>query len=299
LPVNARGGLSGVVLRHAVGKSTLAEGFAVPRGLEHWIQAPDAGHKRTIYLLFNELRVPATLRRLANARRHVQVRYQGTEGRPFREWLANSFRSSSLDLEGEYIELSRISENEFRVCAFPASSQPDRHLAITEWLFHRTSNDVFERYAAAREIPAIVRNIKFNRSEGQNYYNMLLSSHFSDWNWETEKQVIPELPLRCDFLKDAVQVEVEFGNARTYYQDFIKFMLAYNQQAAEVGILVVPSEAFARQLCEVGRKRAVASGRHYYSGMIHLGKVRRELEFLKFMLKMPIAVPALGSHRAR
>jgi len=292
--VNTNGGGGAVVLRHAVGKSTLAEGFAVPRGLEHWIQAPDAGHKRTIYLLFNELRVPATLRRLANARGHVQIKYENADGRPFRDWLARNFRSSALGLDGEYMELSRICESEFRVCAFPASSQPDRHLAITEWLFHRTSSDVFERYAAAREIPAIVRNIKFNGSEGQEYYNRLLSSHFSDWSWESEKRVIPELPLRCDFLKDAVQVEVEFGNARTYYQDFIKFMLAHNQRAADVGILVVPSEVFARQLCAVGRQRAIASGRHYYSGMIHLGKVRRELEFLKFMLKMPIAIAGIG-----
>ena len=41
------------VLRHAVGKSTLAEGFAIPRGFEEWIEAPSKGSKREIRLEFD------------------------------------------------------------------------------------------------------------------------------------------------------------------------------------------------------------------------------------------------------
>jgi hypothetical protein len=288
---NDRGG---VVVRHAVGKSTLNEGFTVPRSFEDWIEAPATGQKRTVFLSFDGQKAPATLRRLANARGHVQVKYENAAGRPFRDWLAKHFRLSADGPVGEYIEISRISQSEYRIRAFPASAQPEGRLEVTEWLFHGTDSGVFEQYSAMREIPAIIRSIGFNKCEGQNYYNRLLSSHFAEWDWESEKQVIPELPLKCDFVKDAVQVEVEFGNARTYYQDFIKFMLAHNQRTAEIGILVVPSEVFARQLCAVGRQRAVAKGRRCYSGMIHLEKVRRELEFLKFMLTMPIAIAGIG-----
>jgi hypothetical protein len=90
------------------------------------------------------------------------------------------------------------------------------------------------------------------------------------------------------------EVEVEFGNARTYYQDYIKFMLSFNRKVSQIGVLIVPTEGFARTMCEVGRKKAVAKGRHSYSGMIHLEKVRRELQYLEFMLHMPLAIAGIG-----
>ena len=68
------------VLRHAVGKSTLKEGIAVPKALEKWIGAPAAGQKRHIILMFENGRVRAILRRLANARKHVQIKYENKEG---------------------------------------------------------------------------------------------------------------------------------------------------------------------------------------------------------------------------
>ena len=282
------------VLRHAVGKSTIQEGFTVPRNLENWLNAPAAGQKRTVVLHFDEHTAPATLRRLANARGHVQVKYENEAGRPFREWLTRHFELPTDASRGDFIELSRISADEYRVRAFPAVAQPKRHLDVDKWLFHRTDCRVLERHAAVREIPAIMRNIGYDASKSQNYYNQLLSSRFVDWAWVPEKLVIPELLLRCDFTKDTAMVEVEFGNARTYYQDFIKFMLSHNRRSAEIGKLVVPSLVFARHLCDVGRKRAMASGRQFYSGMMHFEKVRRELEYLKFMLSMPIAVAGIG-----
>ena len=86
--------------------------------------------------------------------------------------------------------------------------------------------------------------------EGQKYYNRQLLQGFGKWDWEAEKKVIPELPLKSDFIKDFVQVEVEFGNARTYYQDYIKFMIAFNQKAAEVGVFSYTYKGFRPQtLC--------------------------------------------------
>lgn len=107
--------------------------------------------------------------------------------------------------------------------------------------------------------------------------------------------MIPELPLKSDFSKGCVQVEVEFGNARTYYQDYVKFMLAARYKTCDFGILIVPTESFARSLCEVGRRRAVAKGRRCYSGMIHLEKIRRELDYLRFMLATPFAIAGIGA----
>ena len=283
-------------LRHVVGKSTLAEGLTVPKGLEEWIRAPDAGEKRQIKLLYDEGEITATLRRLANARGHVQIKYQNKEAARFRRWLTWVFSATVTGMEGEYLELVRVGGDTFRVNAFPINRQPAKGLVVSEWILHRTSEHAVETYEPIREIPAIVQSVEFNAAEGQGFYNRLLRKAFSQWHWESEKRVHPDLLLKCDFIKGAVLVEVEFGNARTYYQDYIKFMLAFNQKAAEVGVLVVPAQAFARLLCDVGRAKAVAQGRRYYSGMIDMAKVRRELPYLDFMLSMPLAIAAIGVH---
>lgn len=280
--------------RHVIGKSTLVEGMAVPKDREAWMRAPAVGEKREIKLLFEEGETKATLRRIANTRGHVQIKYETRDATAFREWLKKVFASTVSGMEGEYLELVRVEGDTFRVNAFPLSRQPARRLVVAEWIFHRTTDRAFETYGPIREIPAIVQSVEFSATEGQSFYNRQLSRFFGEWNWAAERRVIPSLPLKSDFIKGAVQVEVEFGNARTYYQDYIKFMLAFNQKAAQVGVLVVPTEEFARTFCEVGRRKAVVNGRHSYSGMIHLEKVRRELEYLAFMLNMPIAIAGIG-----
>lgn len=282
------------IFRHVVGKSTLQEGMAVPRALEEWIQAPAIGEKREIRLLFEGGQATATLRRIENTVGHVQIKYENRTGLPLRVWLQRLFGSTETGMEGEYLELVRIEGDTFQINAFPLSRQPSTRLVVTEWMFHRATDHVFKTFGALREIPAVVQGIEVKAHEGQGFYNRQLSCGFAKWNWIAEKLVVPGLALKSDFVKDGVQVEVEFGNARTYYQDYIKFMLAFNQKIAEIGVLVVPTEAFARSLCTVGREKAIAKGRHSYSGMIHLEKVRRELSHLTFMLNMPIAVVGIG-----
>lgn len=281
------------VLRHTVGKSTLKEGMAVPKALEKWVGAPAAGQKRHIVLVFDNGRVRATLRRLANARGHVQIKYENKEGLPFRNWLASLFSPSEAGMEGEYLELERVELDTFRVHPFPLSCQPQNRLTIVDWILHRTDERALRSFPPVREIPAIIQSVQFIPSEGQAFYNRQLSRFFVSWQWERERRVIPELPLKSDFVKSSVQVEVEFGNARTYYQDYIKFLLAFEQRTADLGVLIVPTAAFAETLCAVGRRKAKEKGRSSYTGMIHIEKVRRELPFLSFMLNVPLAIAGI------
>ncbi|MGC8863927.1 MAG: hypothetical protein ACP5R5_14310, partial [Armatimonadota bacterium] len=37
------------------------------------------------------------------------------------------------------------------------------------------------------------------------------------------------------------QAQIEFGNARTYYQDYVKFLLGNRYAGVGLGVLVVPS----------------------------------------------------------
>ena len=282
------------VLRHAVGKSTLNEGFAVPRSCEEWIHAPERGERREIRLAFEGAEIPATLRRIDNEKGSVQVKYENKAGEALRDWLSTVFAASVDGPCGEYFELSKVEEGLFRITPFPASLASGPRLQVEQWLFHGGAEKLLEHNPVA-EIPAVVRAVSFENKEGQAYFNRALSGSFREWDWHTECRAIPELGLKCDFCKDRVQVEVEFGNARTYYQDFIKFLLANHYGDAAIGVLIVPTGAFARHLCEVGRLRAVEKGRSQYSGMIDFDKVNREFEYLKFMMAMPIAVAGIGS----
>jgi len=284
------------VLRHAIGKSTFAEGIAVPRHLESWVNAPSAGQKRSVTLHFGGFSAVATLRRLRNARGHVQIKYENKAGEAFRRWLEVTFSASQRAARGEYLELRKIGEDDYEVTAYPVTAMTVERLEIREWIFHCADEAMLERHAQIREIPAVVQSVAVVRDNGQDYYNRQLSHFFGVWKWDSERRIIPELPLKVDFMKDKVVVEVEFGNARTYYQDYVKFMLALNRRTAEIGVLIVPTEDFARCLCETGRRRAEARGRHTYSGMIHLEKVRRELQYLKFMLSGPIAIAGICMH---
>lgn len=281
--------------KHAVGKSTLKEGFAVPKDAELWMNAPDKGGKRIIWLLFGGYRVPATLRRLDNERAHVQVKYETRDGEPFRNWLVSTFATRPDAGSGEYFELAKVGLDEFEIKAYPAQASLFPHLAVDRWLFHGGADRFLETGTALSEIPAVLRTVEFRNDEGQSHYNRAISASFQDWQWDCERQVIPQLGLKYDFAKDGVQVEVEFGNARTYYQDYIKFLLAHRRQLAQVGVLLVPSEAFAKHLCEIGSQRAREKGRGLYSGMIHFEKVHREFSHLEFMLTMPIAVAGIGT----
>ena len=283
------------VLRHAVGKSTFKDGFTVPRDFENWIGAPDRGCKREIRLLFERQSIPATLRRIDNEQGSVHVRYGNGAGAPFRAWLVKVFAATLAGASDEFFEVRRAQGDALLILPFPSSDESEPRLRIDKWVFHRGSDRLFERDTPLAEIPSIVRGVPFVLEEGQFFYNQAFSRSFSRWNWRSETRVIPELGLKSDFAKEGVQVEVEFGNARSYYQDYIKFLLGNHYSGTRLGVLVVPTTAFAKHLCEVGRRRAVSKGRTQYSGMIDFDKVCRELRYIDFMLLMPLAIAGISN----
>ena len=99
--------------------------------------------------------------------------------------------------------------------------------------------------------------------------------------------------------KNGVWVEVEFGNARVYYQDYIKFLLALRHRTARLGILLCPTNAFAQLLCDLGQRRASVKSdgnskhRPSYSGMMSYEKAMRELPFLEFILTGSIVIAGI------
>ena len=283
-----------MTFKHAIGKSTFEEGFTIPKELWQWIGVTKKGKKKSIVLLFDEKQINATLRRVNNKYGHVQVKYENFAGEEFRRWLLKTFKASLETQCGEYFELKKIDSDKYLVKPFPIETDSSKVLTISQWLFHKGANKFFETEATLREINAITRCIDIKINEGQGYYNKAFSISFKSWGWEREKRVTPELGLKCDFVKNKIHVEVEFGNARAYYQDYIKFLIAYHNKSASIGVLIVPTTSFAKILCDVGRCRAQKKGRKYYSGMIDFEKVYREYNFIKEILSMPIAIAGIG-----
>ncbi|MBU1024111.1 hypothetical protein KKB99_07500 [bacterium] len=277
-------------LKHAIGKSTLKEGFTIPKEFWLWVDAPEKGEKKTIALVFNDNQTKVTLRRLDNEYGHVQIKYYNQAGQVFKDWLNHIFKATLDKLCGEYFELEKLGQDQYKITPFPVCADLTPRLTTSQWLFHNVSEDQFEKETNLREISAVIRGVEITKNEGQSYYNKEFHLNFKAWGWETEKLVTPELGLKCDFIKDKTFVEVEFGNARSYYQDYIKFLIAYHNNLANIGVLIVPSASFAKQLCDVGRSRAIEKGKKYYSGMIDFEKVKREYKYVASFLNIPVTV---------
>ncbi len=249
-------------------------------------------------LIFDDKEVSSTLRRLNNAVGHVQIKYETKRQKDFRKWLNEKFKYSEDDkIRNGLLEFHKISQDIYKVNGIIEGEEKESKLKIEKQYFHREPEYFEEISADLSEINDIINGIDFKFDEKQSYYNQRMKEGFLIRNWECEKRVIRELGLKCDFRREKTQVEVEFGNARAYYQDYIKFLLAYNRGIISLGVLIVPTLSFANLLCEIGKKQAIERRKligdytiPIYSGMMNFEKAAREIKYLEFMLNMPISI---------
>ncbi len=153
--------------------------------------------------------------------------------------------------------------------------------------------EALAKHKRQRNFIAVWRNGKAVWSQAD--YNKRINLHLVKRGWRCEQKVVDQLGLRCDFEKNGVWLEIEFGNARSYY---IKFMLAKKYREASLGVLLCPTVSFAALLCELGRQRAmknsVAERIPVYSGMMSYEKAVQELPYLGFMLNIALVVGGIG-----
>ena len=279
------------VFKHVVGKSTLKEGITIHKGFEDIFASPDTGQKKEITILYgNGQSVNAVLRRLNNIRKHVHIKYTSKAQVPFVEWLNATFTATKNGAIGEFLEFQKVSTDVFKVSPITLGMGYNASLYVADSVFHKINQDTMKAEGSLVEIEKIVNSIGFKADEGQSYYNRLIEKAFLANEWQKEIRAIPDLDLKCDYRKMAIQVEVEFGNARAYYQDYIKFMLSYSSKQINLGILITPTLGFANVLCEIGKQKALQRGRKTYSGMMHFEKAFKEFQFLKAFFDMPIAI---------
>ena len=280
-----------MTFKHLVGKSTLKEGITIHKNFESFFESHDSGHKKDITLLYsNNQSVQVVLRRLNNVRKHVQIKYTNKTQASFIDWLNEMFVETRKGTIGEFLEIEKISPDVFKLIPITKDIAYNAKLYIADSMYHKIDKESMLNNDSFFEVDQIINGISFKVDEGQAFYNREIEKAFSSSSWQKEGKAIPELDLKYDYRKGAVQVEVEFGNARSYYQDYIKFMLSYFSKQIHLGILITPTLGFANILCEIGKQRALQRGRKTYSGMMHFDKAFKEFQYLKPIFDIPIAI---------
>ena len=266
-----------MTFKHLVGKSTLKEGITIHKNFESFFESPDSGQKKDITLLYgNNQSVQVVLRRLNNVRKHVQIKYTNKTQASFVDWLNDMFAETRKGTIGEFLEIEKISVDVFKLTAITKDMAHNAKLYIADSMYHKADKESLSHNDSFVEVEKIIKGISFKVDEGQAYYNREIERAFSSLSWQKEGKAIPELDLKYDYRKAALQVEVEFGNARSYYQDYIKFMLSYFSRQIHLGTLITPTLGFANILCEIGKQKALQRGRKTYSGMMHFEKRSRD-----------------------
>jgi hypothetical protein len=280
---------------HPVGISTCKYGVTIPLEAQTArMLAIAKGVKVPVTILLGgDEPVFAEIRRLNNQPGHLQFRYEKKAQERLRQALANIFGGG---VTGNLLEVEEIAPLVFRFKPILKATSP--RLQISDLLLHRVKQAEIDRIAEVGQIGATLGGISYDSGFGQSAYNGVINERLQGQGWTPESRVVDELGLRCDFEKNGVWVEVEFGNARTYYQDYVKFMLAKQYRSARLGLLLCPTASFAGLLCELGRKRAqenvVREQAASYGGMMSFEKAARELPYLGFMFDMPIVVVGVG-----
>ena len=111
--------------------------------------------------------------------------------------------------------------------------------------------------------------------------NVLLNDEFKKKGWDCQPFVTEDkvTGIKADYKKARVQVEVQFGNMARWYTDVFKFQVSYSLGLIDVGVLVVPMQAFANTIDE---------------NVAHYERVVRELPYAKMSITLPIWVVGIA-----
>jgi hypothetical protein len=285
---------------HPIGQSTISQGLTVPKSAQSgWLLLIQKGEKVPVVIRFADgITVTASLRRLNNASGHLQFRYEGKEQAALREYLSGHFHGGA-DCRNGVLKVTEVEPGVFSFDLLSDGKEKPAVLSLCNPHFHNCTADTVEGLSEFKELRQALLATPYDESANQADYNKRIASALCALGWSTETRILEEIGLRCDFKKNGLWVEVEFGNARVYYQDYIKFMMAVRYRQAALGVLLCPTNAFAQLLCDLGKRRAIAKKeyagkrRPSYSGMMSVEKALRELPFLQFMLTAGIVIAGI------
>lgn len=285
-----------IIFDHIIGKSTFHYGFTIPQNMYQYFSIPEKGYRKKINLIYYpNLKTEAWLNRVKNKYGHLQVRYDGKYGEGFKNWLKKVFKYSydKTSNLNEFIQIKIVNHNLLEIEPFPITRK--RKLHFSKILTHNIKEEVLISDGRFIELVKSIRGVTFKELERQMYYNLSIKNELIQRGWSFEQKVVNDknIRLKCDYRKDDFQIEVEFGNARTYYQDIIKFVMSYNAGLINLGGLLVPSKSFSKHLCHLGYLNAMKryNGKEAkYSGMMNFNKAINEFRYIKDIFNIPFFI---------
>ncbi len=106
--------------------------------------------------------------------------------------------------------------------------------------------------------------------------SQVLEQIFVSKGWQRQQPVTPNhAHLRFDLKKERVAVEIQLTDPADCYNDFLKFLLAYNLEVIDVAVEIVYDDSVRGK------------------NLPHLSKVKRDLEVYRRIIPCPIWVIGL------
>lgn len=148
--------------------------------------------------------------------------------------------------------------------------------------FKDLKGDIVRIFRSIYDIPQL--NPPKKRERGNRVFttnqvalNDVIDNLFKEREWDCQPPVTNDrvTNIKADYKKGRVQVEVQFGNMARWYTDVFKFQVSYSLALIDVGVLVVPMQAFANTIDE---------------NVAHFERVIRELPYAKMSITLPIWV---------
>jgi len=121
------------------------------------------------------------------------------------------------------------------------------------------------------------RGKTFTFTTDQKTFNEYFKREFGKRGWEISPRITDNgvTKIEADFRKKRIQIEVQFGNMARWYTDVFKFQVSYSLGLIDVGVLVVPTQKFAKTIDE---------------NVAYFERVTRELAYAKMSISLPILV---------
>jgi hypothetical protein len=257
------------------------------------------GQRVSTIMRFRNEEVVVDLRRINNKNGHLQFRYERKVHQRLRDYLSALTDKSKYKAEC-VIEIVEASRGIFEIHPIAGFDDNKPKLAVYNPVCHLFNECELSSSIEFREIVEVISNIDFVPDHTQREYNLSIYKGLLEKDWLAEESVHDEIRLKCDFRKSGIWLEVEFGNARTYYQDYIKFLIASRFRHYNCGILLCPTSSFGAYLCELGRYNAQMKHEHSakisYSGMMTYEKATRELPFIEHIVRERIVIAGIDVH---
>jgi hypothetical protein len=261
---------------------------------QSWLTLVQKGERIPIQIRFNDIEITADITRINNAVGHLQIRYDRKVNQPFKDALEQLIlQSENADC---VVEVKETGKHQFQVVPFSCADK-NPSLVVSSPVLHHLDKSVLKKNSEYADLTEAILAVNFIADYRQSDYNKMIANKLSERNWTAEPVVVQGLGLHCDFHKNGVWLEVEFGNARVYYQDYIKFLVAEKYHQYQFGILLCPVASFAGYLCELGtinaQKKRSDNRQSKYSGMMTHEKAIRELPYLAHFLNTKLIIAGL------